>query len=389
MSFGLIGSNTLGSSLALNVSKNNKLHLFDTKNKKFHKLINNNGNMPFIGHDNMDTMIEEMEQPRTIMSVLESGADSTNTIYELSKMLNENDTVLDFTNEHYSNSLKKDILCRKNGVGYLGIGMTRGSSKSEPSMMIGGDIGTFEHHIDFLKKISPNVVHVTENAGSGHFTKMVHDGIEQAMLQCLSDVFTYCNYSQSEFECMIYYAMQFSAKGDLLRNALNASREFNLCKDALPDIQKSPVWCTEISIEKGLFTPVINAAVLSGINSKHTYNTSFCNLKSIPVKEEIVTGTILFVYSCVLLEGCDLLRTYRIPTNRGKLAWKRGSNIECEMLHFQNGELEKIRSQNAGHARKLLLGCVSQERSVPVVSAAVDSFDYQRCSGVFMSIHRR
>jgi hypothetical protein len=56
------------------------------------------------------------------------------------------------------------------------------------------------------------------------------------------------------------------------------------------------------------------------------------------------------------------------------------------MLHFQNGELEEIRMQNVGHARKFLLGCVSQERSVPVVSTAVDSFDFQRFSGVFANL---
>lgn len=384
MSIGLIGSNTLGTSLALKLSKNNKLHIFDTMNKKLHKFIDNDGNTPFIAHDDMGTMIEKMEQPRRLVSVSES---PERAMYDLSKILCENDTVLDFTNEHYLNCLKKEILCRKNGIGYLDIGMSS-ESNAEPSIMVGGDLETFQSHVDFLKKISPNIVHVSENAGSGHFTKMVHDGIEHAMLQCLSDVFTYCNYNQSEFECMIYYTMQFSAKGDLLRNALNASREYGLCEIS-PLSPKSSVWCTELSIEKGLFTPVINAAVLSGIYGTHAYNTSFCNLKSKQVKEEIVAGTILFVYSSALLEGCDLLRSSRIPMNRGKLAWKRGSNIECDMLHFQNGELEEIRTQNVGHARKLLLGCVSQERSVPVVSAAVDSFDFQRCSGVSMSIHRR
>ena len=380
MSIGLIGSNTLGTSLALSVSKNNKLHIFDTTNKKLHKFIDNDGNTPFIAHENMDTMIEKMEQPRTLISVSNNGG----TMYDLSKILSKSDTILDFTNDHHLNSLKNDILCRKNEIGYLGIGMSH-ESKAEPSIMVGGDLLTFQTHIDFLKKISPNVVHVNENAGSGQFTKMVHDGIEHAMLQCLSDVFTYCNYNQSVFECMIYYAMQFSAKGNILRNALNASRDYNLCEKSI--FSKTSVWCTEISIKKGLFTPVINASVLSSIYGTHAYNTSFCDLKSIPVKEEIVAGTILFVYSSALLEGCDLLRSCRIPMNRGKLAWKRGSNIECDMLHFQNGELEEIRTQNVGHARKLLLECVSQERSVPVVSAAVDSFDFQRCSGV--SIHRR
>lgn len=377
MSIGLIGSNTLGTTLALSVSKNNKLHIFDTTNKKLHKFINNDGNTPFIAHENMDTMIEKMEQPRTLISVSNHGG----TMYDLSKILSENDTVLDFANEHHLNSLKKDILCRKNGIGYLGIGMSD-ESKAEPSVMVGGDLRTFETNVNFLKKISPNVVHVTENAGSGHFTKMVHDGIEHAMLQCLSDVFTYCNYNQSEFECMIYYAMQFSANGVILRNTLNASREYRLSLK----FPETSIWCTEMSIENCLFTPVINAAVLSGIYGKHAYDASFCNLKSAPVKEEIVAGTILFVYSSVLLEGCELLNSSGIPINRGKLAWKRGSNIECDMLNFHNGELEEIRTQNVCHARKLLLGCVSQESSVPVVSAAVDSFDFQRCSGGFINL---
>lgn len=380
MSIGIIGSNTLGTSLALNVSKNNKLHIFDTTNKKLHKFIDND---PFIVHENMDTMIEKMEQPRTVISVFER-SNNGGKIYDLSKILSENDTVLDFTNDHHSNSLKKDILYRKNRIGYLGIGMSH-ESKAEPSIMVGGDLGTFETNVNFLKKISPNVVHVTENAGSGNFTKMVHDGIEHAMLQCLSDVFTYCNYNQSEFECMIYYSMQFSVNGYLLRNALNASREYNLCEKSLV-FPKTSVWCTEMSIEKGLFTPVINAAVLSGLYGKHAYDASFCSLKSIPVKEEIVAGTILFVYSSVLLEGCDLLNSSGIPINRGKLAWKRGSNIECDMLNFQNGELEEIRTQNVSYARKFLLGCISCQMSVPVVSVAVDSFDFQRYSGVFVNL---
>lgn len=326
---------------------------------------------------NLDRVVKTMERPRTAVSFLESGRESKNTVYTLSDMLTTNDTVIDISNDHFMDSLKKEFMCRKNGLGYLGIGMS--SSPDEPTLMVGGDLDTFNNHHDILYSISPNVVHVTEDAGSGNFTKMVHDAMEQAMIDCLVDIFSYCKYSKTEFESAIYYALQTSANGKILRNALNVSRNaYSLDEndEELPSCCDSSVWCTRLALDEKIIAPVITSSVFSRIHKVNNFENSYCTVTNNVMKEEEIAGTISFVFASIILEGCNLIRSYDIPVDRGKLAWKKGSDVDSELLNLGNGQLEKIKRENAHHARKLCTRCISQEIPAPVVCAAVQSLHY-------------
>lgn len=369
MSIGLIGANITSNVLAQNISRSNSVHLFETKNTKTNNQVR---------YDNLKIMIDTMERPRTIMT-MERDPDSKTTVHKLSKFLSPDDTIME-CNENFSNTLGNERKCKRSGIHYLGVGVATGSV-SEPSIMVGGDLGTFSTHSDLLKTVSPNVVYISESPDSGHVTKIIHDAMESAMYQCLSDVFTYCNYNQTLFECMMYYAVQFSVNGNLLRNALSSSRKYDMCNNISYDVPDTLLLCSEASLNCKLFTPVLNASTISKIHCLHTFSKSVCNLETNKIKEETVAGAILFIFACIILEGCDMLRAHDISVERGVRAWKRGSAIECEMLHLDCGEIEKIKMENVQHARRLLLGCISHERSVPLVSAAIDAFDFQRCSG--------
>ena len=381
MSYGLIGTGMLGGNLALNISKKNELHLYNRTFSRARTIVEDNPNMPLICHKKLPDMIESMKQPRTIVTMLPHGSSSTMVIDELCDILSEGDTIMDGANEYFSVSESRGRKCSPYKIGYLGLGIAGGKAGvlNGPTVMVGGSFDTFKKNQDFLNDFSGNLFYMGEEAGSGHYTKMVHNGIEYGLLQGMSDVFAYCNYDQTEFQKVLRMAKNTDLYGYLIENADYCCNRFDMSDiDGECHMNSTGMWCSMLSLQRQLHSPVIISSVVARVNSRHTYKNVDLGNETTFVDYHAAVGALLFVFASAFLEGFELIEHYGINCNTARRAWSRGTIIQCKLLEKPISNLIFTRTDNARHARDVVNVCNRFRRGIPSLSAAVDSYHFQR-----------
>ena len=119
-------------------------------------------------------------------------------IQTLLPLLDPGDILMDGGNSHYRDTERRCRLCREKGIGYLGIGVSGGEqgALTGPSLMAGGDRYAWEQAGPLLTQIAafhrgkPCCGYVAEG-GAGHYVKMVHNGIEYAILELIAETVCY------------------------------------------------------------------------------------------------------------------------------------------------------------------------------------------------------
>lgn len=122
------------------------------------------------------------------------GSPADEVLKSLSPFLKKGDIILDGGNEWYLNSERRQKELGEKGVGYVGMGVSGGyqSARRGPSISPGGDDGVLDRVMPILEKFAakskgkPCVTKIGPD-GSGHYVKMVHNGIEQGMLSVLNE----------------------------------------------------------------------------------------------------------------------------------------------------------------------------------------------------------
>lgn len=120
---------------------------------------------------------------------------------ELSKILQAGDVVIDGGNSPFKESIRRYEEFSQKGIHYLDVGTSGGPGGAESGacVMIGGEREVFETYEELFKDISaPDAYKFFGSPGSGHFVKMVHNGIEYGMMQAIAEGFTLMK--QSPFE---------------------------------------------------------------------------------------------------------------------------------------------------------------------------------------------
>lgn len=201
---GLIGLGVMGTSLARNIARNNySISLYnryvkgseegiaDKKIEQFEELSSAKG------FENLKEFVISIERPRKLILMLTAGDAVDQVIDELAPLLDEGDLIIDAGNSHYNDSQRRYDSLAKQHLNFLGLGVSGGElgALEGPSLMPGGSKVAYELVEDILKAIAAKT---TENkptsayvgdGGSGHFVKMVHNGIEYAEMQLIAELF--------------------------------------------------------------------------------------------------------------------------------------------------------------------------------------------------------
>jgi 6-phosphogluconate dehydrogenase len=283
MSYGIIGLGTMGSNLAVNISKKHKIHLYNRTHAKTVKTIKKGNSDSMIGHDSILNMINHMESPRTIITMLPHGSVNFENIKHTSNLLNSSDTIIDCANEHYIQSFKNSNVCEKNSVNYLGVGMSGGANGAlnGPAIMVGGQMHIYEKQKDFLKSFCTNVVYLNSNPDSGHFTKMVHNGIEYSMLQIFADIYGYLNNNKQSMKTFLEkietnHSDLYGYLGICAKKVLEIYELPNISDKA--QMNDTGLWCVQYAYENKLNTPTMHSAVMTRISSNMEKNNESVNI---------------------------------------------------------------------------------------------------------------
>ena len=194
--FGMIGLGTMGSNLLQNIADHGyDCAGYDNDSKKVDSL-NNLKRDNIHGFSDIKEFAKSLKSPKKVMMLVPAGKIVDVVIEELLEVLEKGDIIIDGGNSHFTDTERRFKDLEKKGFHFIGMGVSGGEegARKGPSMMPGGDKKAYETVEPILKKIAahvngePTVAYMGERS-AGHFVKMVHNGIEYALMQLISETY--------------------------------------------------------------------------------------------------------------------------------------------------------------------------------------------------------
>lgn len=378
MSIGLIGTGSMGSQLAINISKRSVIHIHNRTYSKVKKLADTHENIQ--GHESLVELVSTMKEPRTIITMLPHGKPSVEMIRSLTKHISPDDTIIDCANELYINSIRNDQECKHKGVKYLGTGVSGGvrGALHGPAMMVGGSTDAYEGVRQLLESIACNVVHISEDPGSGHFTKMVHNGVEYGMLQGIADVFAYCNYDVERFEPILREAKDTFIDGYLVDSAIRVCKTIPVnAIDGMCQMNNTGLWTQNYALHSHIDAPVISSGVQARIASEHSVSRESRQIKAV-VHPPFAVQALMFVFATSIIEGYKIAESKGLSQENVKKAWSRGTIIECDMIPLDTSMLKALQKFSIRGARQVCKRCMKAKIPVPTLANGITAYDFER-----------
>ena len=226
----IVGLGKMGLGINNRLSKKGiKVYGYDSSwNENLYKKNNING------ANNLKDLISLFNSSRKIIWVMvPSGKATDDTITELNTLLNEGDVIIDGGNSNYKESVKKYNLLKSNKISFLDSGTSGGVWGEEDGycLMVGGDKDVYEICEPIFKALSAEGkgYGYMGKSGSGHFVKMIHNGIEYGMMQSMAEGVEILN-QKKEYNLDLPQITQLWKSGSVVRSWL-----LDLLNDALTE----------------------------------------------------------------------------------------------------------------------------------------------------------
>ncbi|WP_019156309.1 phosphogluconate dehydrogenase (NAD(+)-dependent, decarboxylating) [Robertmurraya massiliosenegalensis] len=266
MQVGLIGLGKMGANLGENlIDSDHKVIAYDL-NKDARKEMNQYGAR---GADTLKELVESLDTPRVLwLMVPHQVVDSV--LDEMSPLLEKGDIVIEAGNSHYKESIRRYNQLKEFGVSFLDTGTSGGmkGARTGACYMVGGDPEAWESVEPLFKDTSvENGYFYAGKAGSGHFLKMIHNGIEYGMMAAIGEGFELLE--KSEFQFDYEKVSRVWNNGSVIRSWLMELTELAFSKDAklteIKGIMHSSgegKWTVEEALNLQAATPVIAMSLL-------------------------------------------------------------------------------------------------------------------------------
>jgi len=225
-----------------------------------------------IAADSLEDAITKLTPPRLIWLMLPAGDTTENYITELVEKLDKDDVIVDGGNANYQDSMRRGRFLNEHGIGFIDAGTSGGvwGLDNGYCLMVGGEQSHVKLLEPVLKCLAPSAdsgwAHVGP-VGAGHFSKMIHNGIEYGMMQSFAEGFALLK-GKSEFNYDLAQLAELWRHGSVVRSWL-----LDLMADFLADDQSleniAPYvadsgegrWTADESIAQGIPAPVLCLAV--------------------------------------------------------------------------------------------------------------------------------
>lgn len=196
--FGMIGLGVMGRNLLLNMADHGfSVVGFDKDLSKATSLESfASPGTTVKGVNTLSEMIKQLKRPRKIMMLVPAGPIVDYVINDLLPLVEEGDIIIDGGNSHYTDTLSRIKFLEDKKIHFVGMGVSGGEhgARTGPSIMPGGDAEAWKELKPILEAVSAKVnnepcVAYMGKAAAGHYVKMVHNGIEYAIMQLISEVY--------------------------------------------------------------------------------------------------------------------------------------------------------------------------------------------------------
>jgi len=219
-----------------------------------------------------------LDKPRAVWMMLPAGPTVDDHLAKLLNLLDPGDMIIDGGNSFYKDDLKRAGMVQEAGLSYVDAGVSGGiwGLKEGYCLMVGGPRAAYDHLEPLLKSLAPDEGYLYCGAGgAGHFVKMIHNGIEYAMMQGYAEGFELLD-SSPYGKNLAYDALSHVwNRGSVIRSWLLELAEGAFQAD--PDLSKlqgyvddsgEGRWTAQHAIEAGVSSPVITLSLFERFRSR-------------------------------------------------------------------------------------------------------------------------
>ena len=305
MQLGVIGLGRMGGNIARRLKNaGHEIHVYDVDQKAVDKLVGEG----MTAVSGLAEFAKTLEAPRAVWVMLPAGKITEDAIQALSESLGEHDIIIDGGNSFYKDDIRRAKMLREKGIVYVDVGTSGGVWGLERGycMMIGGETASVDHIDPILKALAPGLGTIDRTpgregkdpraeegylhcgpAGSGHFVKMIHNGIEYGIMQAYAEGFDIMKNKSSDllpkdqrFDLNLGDIAEVWRRGsvvaswllDLTAIALAKSEHLSEFSGSVSDSGEGR-WTIEAAIEEAVPAEVLSASLYARFRSRleHTY----------------------------------------------------------------------------------------------------------------------
>lgn len=422
---GLIGLGVMGQSLTLNLRNHGySVAVYNRTEQKTRDFVTTCPDI--LGTYSYEDFVSSLDQPRKVILMLTAGSAVDAALSSLDRLLSPGDVVVDGGNSHFLDTERRSTTMSKLGVHYLGVGVSGGEEGAlkGPCIMVGGPREGYELVREMLQKIAAQVdescCQLLGPRGAGHYVKMVHNGIEYAIIQLIAEAYDLLTRGGHLNHKKVHSVFEEWKRGDLDSFLMEIAAEVlgktdsNTKRPLVSMIldrakQKGTgKWTSQNAMDLGVPTPTIDAAVssrnLSALKEERVEAAEILKpakrsrvppVKLIKTLKAAVYASMIVSYS----QGFHLMRAasreygYDIPLAEVARIWKGGCIIRARFLdsihdaYMSNGSLETLMIDRE-ISRTLLrlekdwrqLRKIGEDSAVPTpaIGASLDYYDGYR-----------
>ncbi len=277
----MVGLGTMGRNLLLNIAENGFSAVgYDLDIRKGELLVEEGRGLEVTAVQNLPDLFSRLAVPRTIILLVPAGGITDTVIEELAVLCDPGDLIIDGGNSHFADTDRREAYLATKELGFLGVGISGGAkgARTGPSIMPGGRLDLYERVQPMLEAIAAKVgdepcVAYMGTKSAGHFVKMVHNGIEYAMMQILAEAFdlmhrvyrlpyeriaqVFAEWNGRELES---YLVEISATVLRKQDYVTGEPLVAMIMDTAGQ-KGTGVWTSKAALDLGIPVPTIDAAV--------------------------------------------------------------------------------------------------------------------------------
>jgi len=432
---GMIGLGTMGRNLLLNMADHGfAVAGYDKDEPKLSLLEKEGAGKPVKAFASINDFITSLETPKVVLLLVPAGKIVDAVIDELVPLLSKGDIIIDGGNSHFTDTTARVKRLEEKQLHFFGMGVSGGEegARRGPSMMPGGDTTAYQYVQPIFEAIAakvngePCVTYIGPGA-SGHFVKMVHNGIEYALMQLIADTYEILKQGLQLHNEKIQQVFASWNKGKLQSYLLEITADIFAYKntdgsylvDQIKDEAKSKgtgKWTTQISTDLELPIPTIDMAVAMRDLSKYkSLRTAAAknypsNEFSVSNKDEfIATLEDAYYFSMIniyaqgmhLLSKASAAYDYQLKLDEIAKIWRGGCIIRAGFLEniykawktnpslehlLLDADVEAIINTTSSAAREVAVKNMAAGISIPAYANAVSYFDAVRCGASSLNL---
>ena len=432
--FGLVGLGVMGRNFILNVASNGYSSIgLSSKDEAIELLKNEGKDYEVDGTKSDEEFIKKLKRPRKIMLLVPAGAPVDSVIERFLPYLEDGDILIDGGNSHYDDTDRRFKYLKDKNINFIGAGVSGGSrgARFGPSIMPGGEKDCYQNLKPIFEAASAKIngdpcVAYLGNTSSGHYVKMIHNGIEYAIMQLISEKYHILKYGLKKSNKEIHEVFKSWNEGVLESYLIEITRDIfkaydkesgNDLIDMILDKAKQKgtgKWTSQSAMDFGVSIHTIDSSVSMRIIS--SFKTLREKGENIFGKNEIsdndintndLEKSLIFSFIVSFAQGLSQLKvasdekSYNLNFEEICKIWRGGCIIRAKLLeNFMKAfnknndlsnllfdeDISSIINDTVNAARRVSVYCINNQIPAYSLLASLSYFDAIKSSRLPMNL---